>query len=287
MSNNELSNFVRESMHKDELRFTKSLGQNFLIDQSVLFDIIEYSELTKEDNVLEIGAGIGVLTRELAKVSNNVVAVEIDKHIIETLQKNVSGFENVNIINKDILKMDFGAISHDYFNGENFKIVANLPYYITTPIIMGLLESKCCNQSMVFMVQKEVAQRMIAVKGKAYGALSVAVQYYGEPSIKRIVSSSCFVPHPKVDSAVIKIDIYNGCPINIISSDIFFKVVRAAFNQRRKTIVNSLLGSPLIKGDKNLIIDVLGKAKIPTNARPESLSLVNFADISNALCNFN
>ncbi len=283
MEEQSLYGFIRESMEKNNLKFTKSLGQNFLTDRGVLLDIVEADNLTSEDYVLEIGPGVGVLTRELAKCAKKVVAVEIDRHIIGALKSNISQFENVEVLNEDILKINIDELKKEHFDGNNFKVVANLPYYITTPIIMGLLEQKCGVVSMVVMVQKEVAERMVAKVGKAYGSLSVAVQYYGNVKIERVVKSGCFVPAPKVDSAVVSINIYEKPQIELKSEKVFFEIIKAAFNQRRKTLLNSLSGSPFFQADKSKISEVLGQCGIDTNIRAERLTIQDFANISNSI----
>jgi 16S rRNA (adenine1518-N6/adenine1519-N6)-dimethyltransferase len=276
-----LYQFVKNTMKLNRLKFTKSLGQNFLIDDSVLEDIIKISGVCKEDYVLEVGPGIGVLTRELCENAKKVVVVEIDNHIIDTLKKSIVMYDNVEIINDDILKIDINKIKEEYFDGNDFKLVANLPYYITTPIIMGILENNTGVKSITVMVQKEVADRMVAKKGKAYGVLSVAVQYYGQVSIDRIVPPTSFMPSPKVHSAVVKIDVYEKPQISLKSKETFFKIVKSAFNQRRKTIVNSLSASPFFDGSKEYIKEVLTQCEIDLLARPETLSIDDFANISN------
>lgn len=283
MEKNNLQLFIKDTMRKNNLRFTKSLGQNFLKDENVLDDIIDIAEVCDEDYILEIGPGLGVLTRKLALSAKKVVAIEIDKHIIETLKGELSGFDNVEIINKDILKVDINEIKDQYFSGNKFKVVANLPYYITTPIIMKLLESRVQMDSLVVMVQKEVAERLVAKTGKAYGAISIAVQYYGEPTIGRLVPAGCFIPAPKVDSAVIKIDIHKQPQVQVTSEEIFFKVVRASFNQRRKTLLNGL-SQAFLNGDKEKLKHALIECNLDLNIRGEKLSIEQFANLSNKIC---
>lgn len=283
MQKDNLHSFIKDTMKKNNLRFTKSLGQNFLKDENVLDDIIDIADVSKEDYILEIGPGLGVLTKRIAQAAKKVVAVEIDKHIIETLKSELAAFDNVEIINKDILKVDINQIKEEYFGGNEFKVVANLPYYITTPIIMKILESRVKISSLVVMVQKEVAERLVATSGKEYGAISVAVQYYGKPTIGRIVSAGCFIPAPKVDSAVIRVDIYKQPPVQISSEEIFFKVVRFAFNQRRKTLLNALSQGTFVDGDKEKLRNIIEECNLDANIRGEKLSIQDFANISNKL----
>lgn len=281
---------VKEIIEKYNLKLTKSLGQNFLRDESVVKKIVDAAEVSKNDTVIEIGPGIGCMTRELAKRAGTVVAVEIDKRLIQPLSDNLRDFSNVHIINKDILKMDVKREIVETVKGkqpstkkEPLKVVANLPYYITTPIIMKLLEEGPTADLMVFMVQKEVADRMVAKPGsKDYGALSVAVQYYSGPEKVFNVSPSCFIPQPDVYSAVIRLNINKEPPVKIVSKELFFKTVKAAFGQRRKTLLNALANSGYFKQDKEEIKRILLDLGIDPGCRGETLSILQFAQLSNS-----
>lgn len=274
---------TNDIIKKHNIRLTKSLGQNFLIDCNIINNIVDLGEVTKEDVVVEIGPGIGNMTKELARRAGKVVAVEIDKHLIEPLRENLSEFSNVDIINQDILKVDMNAIVASAC-GSRVKVVANLPYYITTPIIMGLLEKELGIDKMVFMIQKEVANRMIAKEGtKEYGALTVAVNFYAMASIAFIVSSNCFIPKPKIDSAVVCLDIYDVPKVYVESKDMFRRTVRAAFGQRRKTLLNALSSSMGVSITKDEYRDILKKVGIDDNRRGETLDIAKFAQLSNEI----
>lgn len=263
------------------IHMNKKLGQNFLIDEEIITGIIEAAEITSEDVVLEIGPGIGTLTQGLLETGAQVYAVEIDKNLLPVLEHTLEGYENLQIINADILKTDIKEL----IGNKPFKVVANLPYYITTPIIMALLEEDLPITKLVTMVQKEVAQRMAAVPGnKIYGALSVAVQYYSKPEIAFTVPPNSFMPPPEVDSAVIICDIYNDKPVKPIDDKIFFQVVKAAFGQRRKTLTNSLglLGLP-----KEEVRELLAQAQIDAKRRGETLSLQEFKILADILAQKN
>lgn len=258
---------------------SKRLGQNFLIDSNVVAGIVAAAKLTPGDAVLEIGPGIGTLTQGLAEAGAAVTAIELDRRLLDVLAKTLAGYDNVKVIHGDILKID---ISRE-INQEKYKVVANLPYYITTPIIMKFLEDRLPIDILVTMVQKEVAERMVAVPGgKDYGALSVAVQYYTQPEIMFLVPPRSFIPAPAVESAVIRCTVRSEPPIQVASEKMFFRVVKAAFAQRRKTLANSLKAGGL---DKDEIIQVLEQAGIDGRRRGEQLSLAEFAAIANAWTN--
>ena len=275
---------TNNTIKKHKIRLTKSLGQNFLIDENIINKIVDLGDVTKDDLVIEIGPGIGNMTRELAKRAGEVIAVEIDKHLIPALTDNLQEFGNVKIINDDILKVDIDSL----IEGSSFssvKVVANLPYYITTPIIMQLLEKESHIDRMIFMIQKEVAQRIVAKEGKKdYGALSIAVQYYSSAKIAFTVSPNCFIPKPEVDSAVIQLDIDKTPKVSLLDKDIFRKTVRAAFSQRRKTLLNALsssMGFNISKDEYKQMFEDMG---IQLNRRGETLSIFQFATLANKIC---
>ena len=275
---------TNNSMKKYNIKFTKSLGQNFLIDENVVKKIVDLGELTKDDLVIEIGPGIGNMTRELAKRAGFVVAVEIDKHLVPALTENIEEFSNVKVLNQDILKVDVNEII-DSFDFRCVKIIANLPYYITTPIIMGLLEKEVKVDKMVFMIQKEVAQRMIAKEGtKDYGALTVAVNYYASPKIAFVVSPNCFMPKPEVESAVIELEIDKAPKIDLIDRDVFRRTIRASFSQRRKTLLNSLSSSMGFNIPKDEYRKIFLEVGINENQRGETLTIYQFANLANEIC---
>lgn len=271
-------------LQKYNFVFQKKFGQNFLIDTHVLDKIIRSAEITSEDMVLEIGPGIGTMTQYLAQAAGKVVAVEIDKALIPILEDTLDGFENVTVLNEDILKVDIAALAEKENQGRPIKIVANLPYYITTPIIMGLFENHVPVKSITVMVQKEVADRMQVGPGtKDYGALSLAVQYYAKPYIVANVPPNCFMPRPKVGSAVIRLETYENPPVQVEDEKLMFKIIRASFNQRRKTLANGLKNSPELHFTKEQIeaaIDRLGRG---ASVRGEALTLEEFAALSNDL----
>lgn len=272
-----------EILQKYQFSFQKKFGQNFLIDTHVLDKIISSAEITKDDFVLEIGPGIGTMTQYLASAAREVVAVEIDKALIPILSDTLSGFDNVTIINNDVLKVDIGALAQEHNNGRPIKVVANLPYYITTPIIMGLFESNVPIESITVMVQKEVAERMQVGPGtKDYGALSLAVQYYAKPYIVANVPPNCFMPRPKVGSAVIKLERYEKPPVEVKDEKLMFRIIRASFNQRRKTLVNGLKNSSEIPFSKEQIEQALGMCGLSLSVRGEALTLAQFAQLANA-----
>ena len=270
-------------LKKYNFNFQKKFGQNFLIDTNVLERIIEESHITSEDCVLEIGPGIGTMTQYLAENAAKVIAVEIDKALIPILADTLSHYDNVRIINDDILKVDINKICQEENGGRPIKVVANLPYYITTPIIMGLFESHVPLESITIMVQKEVADRMQCGPGKKdYGALSLAVQYYSKPEIVANVPPNCFMPRPNVGSAVIRLDRYNTPPVDVDNEAYMFKLIRASFNQRRKTLVNGLQSGGLGITKEN-ILNALEKMNLSPTIRGEALTLEQFALLSNIL----
>lgn len=273
-----------EIIQKYNFNFQKKFGQNFLIDSHVLNKIIAGAGVTKDDFVLEIGPGIGTLTQYLCEAAGKVFAVEIDKNLLPILEETLALYDNVTVINEDILKLDLNAIAREYNGGKPIKVVANLPYYITTPIIMGLFEAHVPLENLTVMVQKEVAKRMEAGPGtKDYGALSLAVQYYAEPYIVANVPCNCFMPRPNVDSAVIRLTRHEQMPVAVKDEAQMFKMVRAAFNQRRKTLVNSLNNSPELNFTKEEIQNALAEMNLSATVRGEALTLEQFAALSDLL----
>lgn len=271
-------------IQKYNFMFQKKFGQNFLIDTHVVDKIIRSAGLTKDDMVLEIGPGIGSLTQHLAENAGKVVAVEIDKNLIPILKETLADYDNITIINEDILKVDINALAKEYNGGRPIKVVANLPYYITTPIIMGLFESHVPIESITVMVQKEVADRMQVGPGtKDYGALSLAVQYYARPEIVANVPPNCFIPRPNVGSAVIRLTRFKEPPVEVKDEALMFRLIRASFNQRRKTLVNGLTNSPELSFSKEQITDAITGLGWQPTIRGESLNLSEFAKLSNAL----
>ncbi len=271
-------------LQKYDFTFQKKFGQNFLIDTHVLDKIIRSAEITKDDMVLEIGPGIGTMTQYLACAAGKVVAVEIDKALIPILEDTLDGYDNVQIINEDVLKIDIAKLAKEQNSGRPIKVVANLPYYITTPIIMGLFENHVPLKSITVMVQKEVADRMQVGPGtKDYGALSLAVQYYASPYIVANVPPNCFMPRPKVGSAVIRLERYENPPVQVGDEKLMFKIIRASFNQRRKTLANGLRNSPELDFTKEQIEQAIEKMGKGTSVRGETLSLEEFAKLSNLL----
>ena len=272
-------------LQKYNFSFQKKFGQNFLIDTHVLDKIIRSAEITKEDMVVEIGPGIGTMTQYLACAAGKVAAIEIDKALIPILEDTLEGYENVQVINGDVLKVDIAKLAEEENGGRPIKVVANLPYYITTPIIMGLFENHVPLKSITVMVQKEVADRMQVGPGtKDYGALSLAVQYYAKPYIVANVPPNCFMPRPKVGSAVIRLERYDEPPVQVEDEKLMFRIIRASFNQRRKTLANGLKNSPELQFSKEEIekaIEGIGKS---VSVRGEALTLEEFAALSNLLC---
>ena len=278
-----------EVLQKYNFGFQKKFGQNFLIDTHVLDKIIGSAEITKDDVVLEIGPGIGTMTQYLACAAKKVIAVEIDKALIPILEDTLSEYENVRVINHDVLKVDIAKLAEEENGGKPIKVVANLPYYITTPIIMGLFENHVPIKSITVMVQKEVADRMQVGPGtKDYGALSLAVQYYAKPYIVANVPPNCFMPRPKVGSAVIRLERYENPPVTVEDEKLMFRLIRASFNQRRKTLANGLKNSPGLDYTKEEIeaaIEALGRG---ASIRGEALTLEEFAKLADLLseCRF-
>lgn len=272
-----------ETIKKYDFAFQKKFGQNFLIDEHVLDKIIAAAGVTKEDMVLEIGPGFGTMTQYLAEAAKEVIAVEIDKTLIPILQDTLKDYDNVTLINEDILKVDIGALAEERNAGKPIKVVANLPYYITTPIIMGLFESHVPLENVTVMVQKEVAQRMQAGPGtKDYGALSLAVQFYAQPYIVANVPPNCFIPRPNVGSAVIRLTKWEKPPVQVKDEAFLFSLIRASFNQRRKTLQNSLVNGG-IGVTKEQVAAALEQMELPPAVRGEALTLLQFARLSDLL----
>lgn len=275
---------TREIIDKYGFMFQKRFGQNFLIDGNVVEKIVREAGVTKDDFVLEIGPGIGTMTQLLCENAREVAAVEIDTNLIPILKETLAAYDNVTVINEDILKVDIVALAKEKNGGRPIKVVANLPYYITTPIIMGLFESHVPIDSITIMVQKEVADRMQVGPGtKDYGALSLAVQYYAKPEIVANVPPNCFMPRPKVGSAVIRLTRHAAPPVKVDNEKWMFDIIRASFNQRRKTLANGLFNSDKIDLPKDVITEAIAKLGKGESVRGESLSLEEFAALSNDL----
>ena len=273
-----------EIIQKYEFMFQKKFGQIFLIDTHVLEKIISAAGITKDDCVLEIGPGIGTMTQYLAENAGHVVAVEIDRNLIPILKETLADYDNVTVINEDILRVDIKALAEEYNGGKPIKVVANLPYYITTPIIMGLFESGVPIDNITVMVQKEVADRMKEGPGsKDYGALSLAVQYYAEPEIVANVPPNCFIPRPNVGSAVIRLTRHKEMPVEVKDPALMFKIIRASFNQRRKTLQNGLGNAPELPYTKEQIAVAITEMGLTPTIRGEALSLAQFAQLSDIL----
>lgn len=271
-----------EIIQKYEFAFQKKYGQNFLIDTHVLEKIIAAAEVTKQDMVLEIGPGIGTMTQYLAEHARHVVAVEIDSKLIPILGETLKDYNNITILNKDILKVDIKQLAEEYNEGNPIKVVANLPYYITTPIVMGLFESQVPIDNITVMVQKEVADRMQEGPGsKDYGALSLAVQYYAKPYIVANVPPNCFIPRPNVGSSVIRLTRHTTPPVEVSNPDLMFRLIRASFNQRRKTLQNGLNNSPEIPYTRDQIIAAISSLDVSPTIRGEALTLAQFAALAN------
>ena len=271
-------------MKKYGITANKNLGQNFLIDESVIIDACDSANINKEDLVIEIGPGLGTLTKYILERAGKVICVELDDRMIDILKERFFLYENFEIINEDILKVDLHKLIKEEKNEniKNVKIVANLPYYITTPIIMKLLEERLDLQSITVMVQKEVAERLIAVPGEKFtGAITYSVYYYADSENVRIVDKSSFIPEPSVESEVINLKIRENPPVNVNNEELFFKLIKIAFMQRRKTLVNSLSNSGFI--EKNKIIEILKQLNINENIRAEKLSIQDFANIANKI----
>ncbi len=274
-----------EIIQKYKFVFQKKFGQNFLIDAHVLDKIIAAAEITKEDFVLEVGPGIGTMTQYLAESAGKVVAVEIDKALLPILEETLEEYENADVIHADVLKLDIGKLVREQNGGRPIKVVANLPYYITTPIIMGLFESHVPIESITVMVQKEVALRMQAQPGtKDYGALSLAVQYYAEPYLAANVPPNCFMPRPNVGSAVIRLIRHEEPRVSVKDEALMFRIIRASFNQRRKTLQNGLNNSPEISTSKEQIAEAIAALGLPPGVRGEALTLEQFAALADNIC---
>lgn len=273
-----------EVLKKNDFDFKKKFGQNFLIDSHVLHKIMDAAELSEDDFVLEIGPGIGTMTQYLAERAGQVLAVEIDKKAIPILEDTLGMYDNVTVLNEDILKVDVNRIAMEYHDGRPIKVVANLPYYITTPIVMGLLESHAPIDSITVMVQKEVAERMQAGPGtKNYGALSLAVQYYAKPYLAANVPPNCFMPRPNVGSAVIRLTRYDAPPVPVEDEKLMFQLIRASFNQRRKTLQNGVSNDPNLSFSKEQVANALLALGLSASERGEKLTLSQFAALSDLL----
>lgn len=271
-------------LQKYNFNFQKKFGQNFLIDTHVLDKIIHAAGITKEDFVLEIGPGIGTMTQYLCENARQVLAVEIDRMLIPILADTLRGYDNVEVLNEDILKVDINRIAREKNGGKPIKVVANLPYYITTPIIMGLFESHVPMESITVMVQKEVAERMQVGPGtKDYGALSLAVQYYAKPEIVANVPPNCFMPRPNVGSAVIRLTRHEEPTVEVKDEKLMFRLIRASFNQRRKTLANGLSNAGELKLSKEQIAGAIEKLGLPAGIRGEALTLQQFAELCNVI----
>lgn len=273
-----------EIIRRHGFAFQKRYGQNFLIDSHVLDKIIAAADITPDDMVLEIGPGIGTMTQRLAERARWVAAVEIDANLIPILEETLAGYENIKVFHEDILKMDIPKLALDYNEGRPIKVVANLPYYITTPIIMGLFESGAPVDNITVMVQKEVADRMQSGPGsKEYGALSLAVRYYAQPYLAANVPPNCFIPRPGVGSAVIRLTRHQDPPVETKDRQLMFRLIRASFNQRRKTLLNGLYNSPELGFTKEEIAKAIETLGLPAAVRGEALTLGQFAELSNLL----
>ena len=278
----DLSQETKFIMKKYNITANKNYGQNFLIDESVVNGIIENADITKNDLIIEIGPGLGTLTSRLLENAGKVICVELDKNMIKILNDRFSLYKNFELINNDILKIDIEKLIKQNSEYKNFKVVANLPYYITTPIIMKLLENKLNLNSITVMVQKEVAQRLAEKPGgKNTGAITYTINYYTNPKIVINVSKNCFIPSPKVDSSVIKLEILKKPKINVINEELFFKIIKSAFIQKRKTLINSLSNNGI--ADKITLENILLKLNIDTKIRAEQLTLDDFANITKCL----
>ncbi len=270
-------------MKKYRISANKNLGQNFLINEQVIENIMKTAEISKDDVVIEIGPGLGTLTHELVEKAKKVIAIELDEKMIQILTERFSLYNNFVLLKQDILKVDIQElIKNQDLEGNTIKIVANLPYYITTPIIMKLLEDKVPVKSITVMVQKEVADRLTAIPGqKNTGAITYCVYYYCEPKQTMLVPNNSFIPEPQVDSEVIKLNIRNIPPVNLKDEKLFFKIIKASFMQRRKTLINGLTNAKIATKDQ--IKEILNTLKLPENVRGESLSIEQFAQIANQM----
>lgn len=281
---------IRDMVKKNNIRLTKALGQNFLTDDSIVEKIADSAGIAKRDLIIEVGPGLGSMTHLLAERAGQVIAVEIDKRLIEPLTQSMAEYSNFSLINNDIMKIDLKNLIYEIRNNnsdiKSVKVVANLPYYITTPIIMKILEDNLEIDCCVFMVQREVADRMVAKPGgKDYGALSVAVQYRSIPQKAFDVPPHCFIPQPEVYSTVVRLDIRKSAPVAVKDEKLFFRVVKASFGQRRKTLLNALHNSGFFKPDKERLAELLTSLGIDPNRRGETLSIEQFSELSNALYN--
>lgn len=275
---------LKALLNRHGFNFSKTLGQNFLIDKNVLNKIVSASELNENSCVLEIGPGAGTLTQRLAETGARCTAVEIDKALLPILGETLAGFDNFNLINSDILKVDLKKLIKDEFDNKPFHVIANLPYYITTPIIMQILESRLPVVSMTLMVQKEVADRMCATCGsKEYGALSVAVQYYTIPTVICRAEPHCFIPQPKVASSVVHLKVSPTPTVTVSDEKKFFAIVKSSFGQRRKTLLNALSKSPYFSANKDSVRSALVQMGVYENIRGEKLSISQFAKLSELL----
>lgn len=273
---------IKEILSRHGFTFSKSLGQNFLINPSVCPRMAEYSGADSGVGVIEIGPGIGVLTNELCKLADKVVAIELDKRLLPVLEETLGEYDNLKVVNADVLELDLHKLIKEEFDGMEVVVCANLPYYITSPVIMKLLEEKLPVKAITVMVQKEAAQRICAEVGsRQSGAVTVAVNFYAKPEMLFGVSAGSFMPAPKVDSAVIRLNVLPNSPVTVDNEKTFFAVVKAAFSQRRKILANSLSSGLSI--DKAKVLEILQECDIPENIRAEKLSLQNFADIANCL----
>lgn len=284
MENKHLGNptNTREIIDKYGFMFQKRFGQNFLIDGNVVEKIVREAGVTKDDFVLEIGPGIGTMTQLLCENAREVAAVEIDTNLIPILKETLAPYDNVTVINEDILKVDIPALAQEKNSGRPIKVVANLPYYITTPIIMGLFESHVPIDSITIMVQREVADRMQVGPGtKDYGALSLAVQYYAKPEIVLNVPPTCFMPRPNVGSAVIRLKKHETCPVQVDDAEFMFRLIRASFNQRRKTLANGLSNSSELTLSREKIAEAIESLGVSPSIRGEALTLEQFAQLAN------
>ncbi len=273
-----------ETVKKYEFVFRKKFGQNFLIDEHVVQKIIAAAKITKEDTILEVGPGIGTLTQYLAEAAGRVISVEIDRNLRPILSETLSGYENVTVIYEDILKVDLAELVRKENGGRPVKVAANLPYYITTPILMGLLERHVPIESITVMVQKEVAGRMMAAPGtKEYGALTLAIQYYGEPYLAANVPPNCFLPRPKVGSAVLHLSCYTRPPVAVCDEKRMFQIIRASFNQRRKTLANGLKNAQDLSYSREEVVCALQAMNLSEAVRGETLTLAQFARLTDLL----
>ncbi|MEG1875233.1 MAG: 16S rRNA (adenine(1518)-N(6)/adenine(1519)-N(6))-dimethyltransferase RsmA [Angelakisella sp.] len=275
-------NVIKELMEKNGFTFKKTLGQNFIVNPSICPRIAELGGVTKETGVIEIGAGIGVLTAELARQGHKVVSIEIDSRLLPILDETLAGFDNVKVLHNDVLKVDLHRLIAEEFAGREVVVCANLPYYITSPIVMSLLEQRLPVQAITVMVQKEAAERICAAPGtRASGAISAAIRYYSSPRVLFQVSRGSFMPAPEVDSTVIRLDIHPAPPVQVLDEATLFEVVRGAFGQRRKTILNTL--STALSLDKDTVRRIAATAEVPESARAEALTLEQFARLADGV----